>query len=102
MQIIELYADPEYDVQVLLDGTLYFLKMSWNTEARFWVLGIQDFERTPLVDMKLVPNKRLLKRYRNERLPQGELIALSASDTVARRDFVDRYATMIYVPESYL
>lgn len=29
-----------------LDGQVFFVRLSWNSEGEFWSLGLADFERT--------------------------------------------------------
>jgi len=103
MQVIELYDDPEYSVQVVLDGVLYFLLMHWNSEAQFWTMGIEDYNRqTIIASIKLVPNYPLLERYRRNELPAGELVVISNSGTISLTDFADGYAQMVYVSQGEL
>ena len=47
MQTIQLYADPDYYVNVVLEGQVYFLRFVWNSEAEFWAMHIEDFARNP-------------------------------------------------------
>lgn len=103
METIDLYADDDYFVQVVLDGVLFYITMSWNTEALFWTMAFEDFNRNLLVSgLKVVPNYPLIGRYFLEGMPLGELVVVSDSVTVAKSDFVDGYATMVYVPVAEL
>ncbi|ALH46222.1 hypothetical protein POR1_17 [Pseudomonas phage POR1] len=99
MQTIELYSDDDYYVQLLGDGVLFYLHMQWNSEAEFWTLAIENYNRELLVSgVKVVPNIRLLKLYRYiDGMPTGELIALSDSQAISKTDFAEGYAQMVYV-----
>ena len=103
METIELYADDDYFVQTLLEGKLYYLHMSWNSEAEFWTMAIRDFNRMLLVSgLKVVPNYPLISRYFIDGMPPGEFVAISKSAIIAQSDFLDGYAEMVYVPEAEL
>ena len=102
MQTIQLYADPDYYVNVVLEGQVYFLRFVWNSEAEFWAMNIEDFARNHLLAVKLLPNRRLISRYTVTGLPRGDFVIISDSRTIARTDFQDGYATLVYVSESEL
>lgn len=103
MDTIELYADDDYFVQVLLEGKLYYLYMSWNSEAEYWTMAIRDFSRKLIASgLKVVPNFPLIGRYFIEGMPPGEFVALSKSESIAQSDFLDGYAEMVYIPEAEL
>ena len=103
METIELLADDDYFVQVLLEGKLYFLYMSWNSEARYWTMAIRDYNKNILASgLKVVPNFPLIGRYYIEGMPPGEFVAISKSTEIAQSDFVDGYAEMVYVTEAEL
>jgi hypothetical protein len=103
MQTIDLYDDDDYFVQVVLDGVLFYMTMSWNTEALFWTMAFEDFNHNLLVSgVKVVPNYPLISRYFVKGMPAGELVVISDSVTVAKDDFVAGYATMVYVSSAEL
>lgn len=104
MQTIELYGDDDYYIQLLGDGVLFYLHMQWNSEAEFWSLALEDYNRVLIVSgVKVVPNVRLLKLYNYvDGMPAGELIALSNSQEIRKNDFSDGYAQMVYVTASEL
>ena len=102
MQIIELYSDPDYYVNVVLDGVVFYFHLSWNSEAKFWTLSIENSDRDLLVAFKLLPNRRLLERYHVAGMPAGDLAVVSSSNTIAKNDFADGYARLVYASESEL
>jgi hypothetical protein len=102
MQIIELYSDPDYVTNVVLDDVMYFLRLSWNTEGRFWTMQIQDYSRAPLLTIRLQTNIPLLARYAVDGLPSGEFVVISKSTDISQYDFADNYARLVYVSEAEL
>lgn len=103
METIELYADDDYFVQPLLEGKLYYLHMSWNSEAQYWTMAIRDFNKKLLTSgLKVVPNFPLIGRYYIEGMPPGEFIALSKASEIAQSDFIDGFAEMVYITEAEL
>lgn len=102
METIELYSDPDYVVSAVLDGVMYFFQLTWNTEGKFWTLQLQDYNRVPLVTLKLQTNVPLLSRYAVDGLPAGELVVISKSTAISRFDFADNYARLVYVSEAEL
>lgn len=102
METIELYSDPDYVVNAVLDGVMYFFQLSWNTEGKFWTLQIQDYNRVPLLTLKLQTNVPLLASYAVDGLPAGELVVISKSTSISRFDFADNYARLVYVAEAEL
>lgn len=104
MQTIELYSDDDYYVQLLGDGVLFYLHMQWNSEAEFWSLALENYNRELIVSgVKIVPNLRLLKLYSYiDGMPAGELIVLSDSQQISKTDFAEGYAQMYYVTAAEL
>ncbi|APH57390.1 Hypothetical protein GbCGDNIH6_1568 [Granulibacter bethesdensis] len=77
MQLISVPDLNDSVMEAELDGQSFFLHLSWNSEAGFWTLGLQDATRTTLLEgLPVLGNTPLIGRYRTEAMPQGELIAL--------------------------
>jgi hypothetical protein len=103
MQTIELYGDDDYYVQAVLDGVLYYLHLSWNSEGEFWTFGIETYLKEPLLSgLRIQPNYPLISRYFQPGFPPGEIVVVSDADTVGQSDFVDAFASMVYVTEEEL
>jgi hypothetical protein len=67
-------ADPAYDVDADMGGTLYRLAIAWNTRGKYWTLSISLTDGTLLVaGIRLVPDYELLARFNDARLPVGRL-----------------------------
>lgn len=87
-------------LEIELEGATYFLRMSWNSEAEFWALEVQDYNRQAIVSgIAIVPNLPLLHRIHHLAVPPGELIALVLSDPaqIDRKGFVTGAASLVYV-----
>lgn len=87
--------------EIELSGATYFLRMSWNSEGGFWVLGVEDYAHTLiLAGVRVVANSPLLEMWHNLAVPAGELYAVLMDDTreeVLRTDFADGTCSLIYV-----
>lgn len=94
----------DYVLEIELEGDVYFLRMSWNSEGEFWVLGVQDYARTVVIaGIRVVPNVPLLEMFHHLALPRGEIYAVLMDDTrqdFLRGDFVDGSASMVYLGEN--
>lgn len=86
-----------------LDGQVFFLRLSWNSEGEFWSLGLSDFERTVVLSgIRIVPDVNLLAMWRHLPIPRGELYALLMDETrgdFVRGDFLDGIGALIYVEQ---
>lgn len=75
--------------EVELDGRTYFLRLSWNSEAEIWSLGIENAANELVVaGIALVPDFPILRPYRHLAVPPGDLLALAPD----RRDSISREA----------
>ncbi|NMK48056.1 hypothetical protein [Achromobacter sp. Bel] len=75
--------------EVELDGATYFLRLSWNSEAEFWALSIENaYNELIVAGIAVVPGSPLLAAYRHLTVPAGELVALAPD----RRDVISRGA----------
>lgn len=79
MSIIPTIAVPFYTQTVALDGINYLLEFRFNSRENTWRMGISLPDGTVLANgIKIVSNFLLLQKYADDRLPQGEIIALSS------------------------
>lgn len=87
--------------EIELSGATYFLRMSWNSEGAFWVLGVEDYAHTLiLAGVRVVPNVPLLDLWHNRAVPPGDLYAVLLDDTreeLLRTDFADGTASLVYL-----
>ncbi|MDQ6213320.1 phage baseplate plug family protein [Achromobacter insolitus] len=91
--------------EIELDGTTYFLRLSWNSEAELWALSIENaYNEVIVAGIAVVPDTPLLALYRHLAVPAGELVALAPD----RREIVSRAAlpagevALIYIGEEEL
>ena len=67
---------------VALDGVVYRLTFTWNTRRLAWDMSFALQDGTPLVQgIKLLPQKDLLGRHKDIRLPRGRLYAIDVVET---------------------
>lgn len=75
--------------EVELEGRTYFLRLSWNSEAELWVLGVENANNEIIIaGIAVVPDTPLLAQYRHLALPPGEFVAIAPD----RRDTISREA----------
>jgi hypothetical protein len=88
-------------LEIELEGDVFFLRMSWNSEGEFWVLSLEDYAYNIIVaGVRVVPNVPLLEMFRHLALPSGEIYAVLLDATrqdLLRTDFADGSAELIYV-----
>lgn len=91
----------DYIVECELDGDVYYVRMSWNSEGEFWVLSIEDYARVVLIaGVKVVPFAPLLSMFHHLDLPPGEIYGVlmdATREQFVRSDFVDGSGHMVYV-----
>lgn len=59
---------------VVLNEETFRLKVLWNDEGNYFSLSIYTIsEETLIENVKMVPNYPLIKRYKIEGMPKGEL-----------------------------
>lgn len=91
----------DYVTECELDGEIYFIRMSWNSEGEFWVLGLEDYTHSVILQgVKVVPDLPLLSMFRHYNVPPGELVAVKldeSTETIGRQDFLIEAATLVYV-----
>lgn len=76
---------PHYLFQVELEGRTYTLELRWNERAAGWFLSVLTADEVPILQgRRVVVGFPLLARFRDFRLPPGELEAIDT--TGAGRD----------------
>jgi hypothetical protein len=95
---------PWYRQRTTLDGRDYVLTIYWNERNGRWYMDIADQDDVPLaMGVKLVADLPLLRLYRDDRLPQGQLMVVDmAADENLSRDpgichLGDRFK-LVYIP----
>lgn len=71
---------PNYTQRVTLDGREYLLGFDWNDREQRWYLSISTVDETPLaMGIKVIANWPLLRKFTDDRLPPGVLMAADLS-----------------------
>lgn len=68
-----------YSFTTQLDGVTFGLEFSWNARGEYWSFVIYDAAGNPLVRRVVRVSWPLLARFKNARLPRGELVAMDTS-----------------------
>lgn len=101
MQIIPWRNASSFRETVALDGRNYVIWAKWNSTYEFWTIDIRDQVFEPIIHgLKLVPGVELIRRYSNEKLPPGSLMAVDFSQDLERigRSDMGREAGLVYFP----
>ena len=95
-------------MRVNLDGTYYYLRVTWNAYGEFWMLSIPEKLKhscalTVTMQMKigmakLVPGAIWNFYYLNSNGPPGILGVQTDKERIGRQDFVDAVAHLYYLP----
>ena len=85
-------------IEAELDGTLYYIGLSWNQEGQLWTFSIRDLNREVLTSgISVVPRWPLLMQVRRPELPPGEIaVEIMTGKKLGRKSFVDGSAYMYY------
>jgi hypothetical protein len=69
-----------YTFEMELDGVTFGFTFNWNERAGAWFFSIADVNGVPLLSgRRVVVNFPLLARFRDPRLPAGDLEAVDTS-----------------------
>lgn len=70
-----------YDYRVSLSGTKYTVELRWNSRSEHWTLSLYTADGDPIVvGRRVVVGIPLFRRYRDDRLPAGTLVAVDTTD----------------------
>lgn len=93
---------PSFSYQVQLDGTIYTLRYTFNDRMGKWFLDLRTEIGDPIVEgIPIVSDWDLFGRFRDDRLPPGNLFAFDTSGLSVdpgRYDLGER-VSMIYEEE---
>jgi len=85
--------------RVVLDGTQYLIRFTWNEAAQRWSFGLYTMQREPIsVGIKLVPRFPLNLQIVDDRYPAGVFGVYSDFEAVGRNDFIEGKAAFSYIP----
>jgi hypothetical protein len=85
------------------EGVEYTIRTRYNQREDAYYIDIGDTSGALLLaGVKLVPQRGLIRRYRNPELPPGELYVYSADGETPRRDAFGDSATLWYITSDEL
>ena len=85
--------------RVVLSGTPYQIRFTYNDTKDYWKFGLSDSQGNPIVvGIKVVPQFPLNIFYGVTRLPMGVFGVISKLDRIGRKDFVNGNAKFIFCP----
>jgi len=84
--------------RVVLDGTQYLLRFTWNETAQRWSFGLFTTQREPLMQgLRIVPRFPLNLQTVDERIPNGIFGVFTDFESVGREDFINGRAAFVYI-----
>ena len=94
--------------RVVLNGTAYLMRFTWNDTAQRWMWGLYTTDRTAgvmdslgtplLLGVKMVPQFPLNLLFGRDDMPSGIFAVLTEKESVGRQDFADGTARFVFVP----
>ena len=85
--------------RVVLNGTAYLIRFTWNDTGTYWKFGLYDSQSQPIViGIKLVANFPLNVFYGVTELPDGVFGVMSQQERIGRNDFIEGKAQFIFCP----
>ncbi len=77
-------------VRVELGGNPYILRILWNERGGYFSLTVMTADEAPIVvNVKMVKDYPLVKRFKNTLLPAGELYFVQEKGKSARPTYAD-------------
>ena len=87
--------------RVVLDGTQYFIRFTWNITAARWSFGLYTLQKEPLIQgQRIVPHFPLNLQMVDESLPFGVFGVFTELDAVGRDDFINGKASFSFISAS--
>lgn len=98
MILLDLIDANDQLLEAELDGSAYYLGVSWNEAGQLWTISVRDLNKQVLVSgICAVPLYALLHQVRRSEMPPGELIVDCVPGTALNRSsFTDGSATLWY------
>jgi len=85
--------------RIVLNGTAYMLRFSYNDTCDYWKFSLYTAQNDPIVlGIKIVPRFPLNVFYGVTSIPDGFFAVLTKKDRVGRNDFKDGSAQFIFAP----
>ncbi len=85
--------------RVVLAGTSYQIRFTWNDTAGRWMWGLYAADKTPIIEgVKIVPSFPVNLPYGHLGLPAGAFGAISELEAIGRQDFLNGNAQFVFIP----
>jgi len=85
--------------RVVLNGTPYLIRFSYNDTKDYWKFSIYNAQNEPIViGVKIVPSFPLNVFYGVTKLPNGVFGVMSKLDRIGRNDFSNGNAQFMFLP----
>ena len=87
--------------RVVLDGTQYFIRFTWNATAERWSFGLYTMQKEPLIQgQRMVPRFPLNLQIVRGDFPTGIFGVYSDLVHVGREDFMQGRAAFAYISKN--
>lgn len=97
--IIEVPDANDSISRIVLSGTQYQIRFSYNDTCDYWKFSLYNSQNEPIVlGIKIVPRFPLNVFYGVTKLPNGVFGVMSKKDHIGRNDFIDGSAQFIFAP----
>lgn len=97
--IIEVPDKNDSISRIVLNGTAYLIRFTYNDTKDYWKFGLYTSQSEPiLVGAKIVPGFPLNVFYGISALPDGIFGVISKREHIGRNDFVEGKAQFIFCP----
>ena len=84
--------------RVVLDGTQYLIRFTWNDTAQRWSFGLYTIQKEPLVQgQRMIPRFPLNLQIVDDTFPRGIFGVYSDFESVGRDDFINGKAIFAYI-----
>lgn len=85
--------------RVVLNGTVYQIRFTWNDTEQRWYFSLATSQNAPIVQMvKIIPGFPLNLFLGRDDMPNGIFGVLTNLDAVGRKDFIDGKAQFFFAP----
>ena len=86
--------------RIVINGTAYYLRFTYNDTGDYWNFGLYSDLREPIIlGRKIVPNFPIGLFLGTDAFPRGSFMAVSNLQHIGRNAFTDSKAKFIFVPE---
>ena len=101
--IIPVKDNPNQQLTITLDNTVYNLRLLYNSLVDSWTLDVNDDNNNPILsNLALVPNFPLIKNYVEAGQPKGDFVCNGdiKKTKIIRNSFKDKDFQLLYVTEA--